>query len=344
MNVKKLFLLAALALVAASCAKTEIDAPAQEQGRTLTLTASLPADGPESRMAYATDGRTPHGLTLKWAAGDKLHLCFVHGGQYYHADTEALEASHITTDGKRANFTVTVPAAIPADAAFDFHAVYQKINTWTNNNGGYFETGTANYIFEDNEEQCITLDREGSSQKGIIRPALRYTQKNATAATLGSMAFEHMGWVLALTFTNSSGAEMDLPASLRLRYDRESPTSFIWNGFHGFNTVKTDLNSGTASSSTSGWDSKACVHFEINFVGYTWHPLYGQKLAAGASITLYRWVISTPQIEPMLGYLQRIGAQSENRTVTQLPSKTVENGKVYHVRLEWDGSALQWRE
>ncbi len=342
MNIKKLFLLAALALIAASCAKNEIDAPAQ--GRTLTLAATLPADGPESRMTYAPDSRTPHGLTLKWAAGDKLHLCFVHGGQYYHADTEALEASHITTDGKRANFTVTVPAAIPADAAFDFYAVYQKINTRSPYNGGYFEAGTANYIFEDYEEQCITLDREGNTQKGIIRPALRYTQKNATAATLGSMAFEHMGWVLALTFTNSSGAEMDLPASLRLQYDRESPTSFIWNGFHGFNTVKTDLNSGTASSSASGWNSKACVHFDINIAGYNWLPLYGQKLAAGASITLYRWVISTPQIEPMRGYMMRIGAQSENRTVTPLFSKTVQSGKVYHVRLEWDGSALQWRE
>lgn len=332
---KKIFFFAVIALVAAGCAKTEIEAPAQTERRTIALSATLPADESDARMTY-----TPDGTTLKWSAGDTLMLCFVHGANYHHNKAPIVPAS-ISVDGKKASFTVTVPEEIPSGAAFTFHAVYQQTSTYSPTNGGYFEAGTAKYVFENFEEECITLDKPTTDEdkSGIIRPALCHTQTNATATTLNNISFRHLGWVMALHLKNSSITDLNLPTNLRMQYENESPSSFIWNGCHNNNTVTFDLSSNTVSSSTANWRDKASVYFGIN--EYDWQPLYNSTLAAGASITLYRWLIGTPDIEPMRGYISFSG--NEVRTATLFPSRTkVQPGKVYHVYMKWNGTTLEW--
>lgn len=341
---QKIFFLAALALLAASCAKNEIDAPAQEQGRTLTLAATLPGEpnDPETRVALQSDGATPHGLLLKWEANDKLYLNFKHGGTFHRTDAPIVPGS-ISANGKTASFTITVPDAIPAGVPFDLYGVHQKERTWGGNNGGYFEKGQNNnvYVCEEQEEECITLDKMGGAQKGIARPVLTFAQKGITADAIAPIAFEHRGWMMALHFKNASAAEIDLPISLKFQYIRASETSFIWNGYHGTNTVMIDLDN-DAVSTTSSWSSKACVKFTIN--EYDWLPLYRQKLGAGETIVLYRWAISTPAIDKMYatGIISGADRDSQNSPNGKyLPAKTVEKGKVYHTYMTWDGTHLK---
>ena len=61
-------------------------------------------------------------MDMKWETGDKLMLNFKYNGSYYKADAPIVPAS-ISGDGKTAQFTITVPSEIPADATFaaEFH-------------------------------------------------------------------------------------------------------------------------------------------------------------------------------------------------------------------------------
>ena len=74
---------------------------------------------------------------------------------------------------------------------------------------------------------------------------------------------------------------------------------------------------------------------------YNWLLLYGQKLAAGESIVVYRWVASLPDVPQLIGEaLFRGNAKPE--TPTRTDARTVTNGNVYHIGLIWDGADLTW--
>lgn len=335
------FILAALVMIAAGCSKQEFkEAVQQNNPRIITINASLPSVDSQTRTTLAQDGE---GIVMKWENTDKLYLNFKYGGNFYRADAP-IKAASISADKRQASFTVTLPSAIPDGAAFDLYGVYQKESTRSENNGGYFEKGKNNnvYVFENGEEDCITLDKMGTVQSGIARPAVTFKQIGITATTMAPIVFEHLGWMMALHFKNDSGAQIDLPKTLDFRYVEESSTSFIYNGLHLFSDVSIDLSTGLASSSSTEWEKKARVWFSIN--GYYWLPLFGKKLGAGETIVLYRWLISTPNIDKMYGD----GYISGNFILTDsspdgkyLPAKTVEKGKVYHTYMTWNGTHLK---
>ena len=338
------FILAALVMLAAGgCSKQEFkEAVQQNNTRIITINASLPSVDSQTRTTLAQDGE---GIVMKWENTDKLYLNFKYGGNFYRADAPIKESS-ISADKRQASFTVTLPSAIPDGAAFDLYGVYQKESTLNEHNGGYFEKGKNNnvYVFENGEEGCITLDKMGTTQSGIARPAVAFKQIGITATTMAPIVFEHLGWMMALHFKNDSGAQIDLPGNLSFRYIAMPSTSFIYNGFHISQDVSIDLSNGLVSNGPTSWENKARVRFTINEYGYNWLPLYGEKLGAGETIVLYRWLISTPNIDKMYGD----GYISGNFILTDsspdgkyLPAKTVEKGKVYHTYMTWNGTHLK---
>ena len=312
------FIRAALVMLAAGgCSKQEFkEAVQQNNPRIITINASLPSVDSQTRTTLAQDGE---GIVMKWENTDKLYLNFKYGGNFYRADAP-IKAASISSDKRQASFTVTLPSAIPDGAAFDLYGVYQKESTLNEHNGGYFEKGKNNnvYVFENGEEGCITLDKMGTTQSGIARPAVAFKRIGITATTMAPIVFEHLGWMMALHFKNDSGAQIDLPGNLSFRYIAMPSTSFIYNGFHISQDVSIDLSN--------------------------WLPLYGEKLGAGETIVLYRWLISTPNIDKMYGD----GYISGNFILTDsspdgkyLPAKTVEKGKVYHTYMTWNGTHLK---
>ena len=338
------FILAALVMLAAGgCSKQEFkEAVQQNNTRIITINASLPSVDSQTRTTLAQDGE---GLVMKWENTDKLYLNFKYGGNFYRADAP-IKAASISSDKRQASFTVTLPSAIPDGAAFDLYGVYQKESTWGENDGGYFEKGKNNnvYVFENGEEQCITLDKMGTTQSGIARPAVTFKQIGITATSMAPIVFEHLGWMMALHFKNDSGAQIDLPGNLNFIYVGESSTSFIYNDFHSSKNISIDLSSGLVSKGSTEWGKKAYVRFTINDYSFNWLPLYGEKLGAGETIVLYRWLISTPNIDKMYGD----GYISGNFILTDsspdgkyLPAKTVEKGKVYHTYMTWNGTHLK---
>ena len=336
---------AALALIAAGCSNEELTEAVQNgqdsNARVITLQAAMPEttdEAPATRVTYESDGATVSGVVMTWRNTDKLQLCFKYGGRYYHKEA-AIVPSSISADRKQATFTIEIPAAIPASAAFDFYAVYQQ-NRRGKSASGCFYPGTPNYKFEWGEEQNVTLDHTGSNawNNGIINSVLLYSRTNVTQAELGTLKLDlaHTGWIMAVHLINASGAKVDFPEYVWMKYPTESASSFIWNGLPESYAVKMDVTTGTVTSTSSDWERKAGIYFVVNQAGY---PLYRGRLGIGSTRILYRWVVSTPQIEQMQARMKLPGGTTEYST-NLLPARTVQNGKVYHVFLKWDGTNL----
>ena len=277
-------------------------------------------------------------MDMKWETGDKLMLNFKYNGSYYKADAPIVPAS-ISGDGKTAQFTITVPSEIPADATFDLYGVYQKTNEWTETNGGYFLDGTNTYRLEYSEEQCITYNQLGTIQTGILRPMLKFSQTGVTQSTIGEIALQHTGWVMAVTFRNATSAEMQMPLSIGL--DGES--DWCVNGFPQNNGVDYDCTTGNFSTQKT---KLRLLEYIIN--QYNWLPLSGKTLAAGASYTYYRWIAGSTNVPALTAELQ-INYSTAVQKASTLSAKTTALGKVYHVNVEWNGTnfayvGTQWAE
>ena len=338
--------IAALALIAAGCSNEELTEAVQNgqdsNARVITLQATMPEtadEAPATRVTYESDGATVSGIVMTWRTDDKLLLCFKYGGNYYRKDATIVPGS-ISADGKKAAFTIEMPAEIGDGDSFDFYAVYQKRPYNMNETfGGVFEAGTANYKLVSEDYFGVTLDKEGERGDGIINPMLLFSAQNTTKAGLGTLTLDlaHTGWIMALHLKNSTGAEKQLPAYIRFQYPSESASSFIWNGLHASQSVTMDVTTGEITADYPRWFYKQCVYFAMN--GESFQPLYNQKLAAGASIVFYRWVFSTPQIEQMQVDFEPRGSTPFNAT-NNLPGRTVQNGKVYHTFLNWTNTGV----
>ena len=333
---KTIFTLATFAMIMVACTKENLEIEAQEN-RTFTVSAAMPEanDNAQTRVSLTPDAESgSYGLELKWENDDKLMLCLDHDGTYYHIDASIVPSS-ISNNGKSAQFTITIPTEIPANETFNLFGVYQKTDTG-DNNGGYFKDGSKLFELENGEEQCITLDKMGSSEKGIARPMLYFSQaniENSSEPAIAPINLKHSGWMMALHFKNSSGAEIDMP--LRILLDNPQGTKWAWNGIPSSNTIYFDVSTQAFSYESSTKERDRGLWFKIN--EYNWLPLYGQKLAAGESIVFYRWVASLVEVPQLRGILLPEGNQ-DFTTPTTILAKTVTNGKIYHVYSEWDGT------
>lgn len=320
-------ILTVLTLFTVSCTKTELNLP-KAQDRTIIVSATIPADETASRVSYTTtDGSL--GITLKWNDTDKLMLCFVHNGNYYHKEASIVPNS-ISQEGKKADFKIEVPKEIPAEASFTLHAIYQQTDG-NKDNGGCFEENTAKYFLENREDWCLTLDKPDTKEKnmGIIRPALISTRKDVTTATLNNLSFQHMGWIMALHLQNNTGKDQILPESLSFQSDKNSS---LWNGSHYYYSVNINLDNNQIESKIP---KKNSIMFHIGN-----SPYEGQTIEKGKTIVLYRWLLNTPYTNDMDAYI----VSKEGKSIKApaiLPRKNVKPGTVYHVYLKWSDNKLE---
>lgn len=327
---KIIALFTVLSVFMIGCTKTEVT-PSTESDRTVIVSATIPAEE-TSRVSYDTSGAKLLNISLAWNEEDKLKLCFVHNGKYYYQDA-SLQKGTITEGGKKAKFKFTLPEGIPTGGSFTLHAVYQRTDG-EESNGGYFLKDTEKYVFENCEESRIALKKnENESDAGIIRPTLKYTQENAKLSTLKNMPFEHLGWLMAIHLTNTTNRKINLGSALTLQYKKEdTSSSYIYNGNQSYDLINVDLKTKQIHSEKA--DNKLVLFNIAN------SPFAKETLDPQESIVIYRWLISTPQIEEMSINLY---PQNDAKITasTPLPPKSIENGKVYHVYLKWNDYQLE---
>ncbi len=310
MKTRQILFLAAL--VAAACTK---EAPVSEQ--VIRFRVDAPATV-QTKVTQESDGNTPSGLVFKWESDDKLCLNFEYGGSYYPVDA-AIDAATISADGKEAEFTVTVPSEIPADATFNVYAIYQDEHTWTDGtNRTWNKSGSEPDVFTFSEDanQGTTLDTPGFTGSEIMRPASYGEQKNVTASTLSSFTLSHLGWVMCVHFRNKMTEEVEMPDKITFIAGSEIVAP------------KYSLTSGPLPDNQT---------ISLSVAEYSWSPWSGKSIAAGEEEVYYRWVC-TPASVPEL----RVDVSWAPTYTSEeiLPARTVTPGKVYHVYLNWDGSKV----
>ena len=268
-------IIALFALIVTGCTK---EFP-QEENEPRTVVVSVNMESPEdTRVSLTSTATTPHGLSLQWEEGDKLMLCFEHNfSNFYHNDAPMVPGS-IRNGGKVADFIITIPTEIPDDAKFNLYAVYQKTDG-DDTNGGYFKPGTREYVFEDYESLCITLNQPGY----IPRPMLYFSKKNITKTAnpdIGTITLNHSGWILAYHLKNSTGLTIGYPWYMSLY----SEQSWVANGqgtndglrFNFFNNKFQGGGGGT-------------LNLNINSPYYPQAPYFSAQLPNGGVVTFYRW-------------------------------------------------------
>ncbi len=131
MKIKILFIALILPVLLTGCIQDYITHPV-EGGDTITIIAGLPGES-ASASGYGTDmpdtrvGLAEEGLDVKlnWEVGDKIYLVFEEGSSWIRKgkDSVTLTSANIINEGKKASFSVTVPAAI-TEETFNLYMVY----------------------------------------------------------------------------------------------------------------------------------------------------------------------------------------------------------------------------
>jgi hypothetical protein len=134
---------------------------------------------------------------------------------------------------------------------------------------------------------------------------------------------------MAIHFKNNTSAQINLPQFIAFGKDN---LNWVLNGDYPVATTSFDFSSNTFSSSSS---SRGWLYLNINEESSS--PLYGGKLAAGASTVFYRWVAINDTSIPTLNGEIWIGSWTYKITQNMLPARTIEYGKTYHVYTTWDG-------
>ncbi len=327
---KKLFIIAALfALFLTGCAKDNSEIETEPKMVTVSVTMTSPDDD-GTRVSLTPDGLIPHGFILKWETTDKLMLCFeyIDGAttEYFYGNAN-IDPNSIINDGKTADFTFTVPQAIPLNQNFNLYAVYQKTNN-DGNDGGYFVPNTKKYFLEQSESTYITLNQPTNP-----RPMLYYSKGNiANTANpdIGPINLSHAGWMMALHFKNISANTIDLPLYI---YFSALVATCVHNGDHP--TLSTtyfdfDFSSNCFFSSTPDEQN---IYLSINKPNM---PLYGGTLAPNESIIFYRWIASGLDYGKLEGFIEFPNGKKDV-FANLYSARPVTYGKVYHFYTTWDG-------
>lgn len=339
MQMKKIiiFCTAILSLLVMGCAKTEVEQPVAKKN-IITVSASMPDQKDNSRgYTLGSDYGSASSIILGWDYTDKLKLCFEQDGNFYHQEA-SIQSNSITEKGKKAKFTFEIPVGISSTKPFNLYAIYQKTDN-DKTNGGYFQNNSAKYILEYNEESCITLSNERSTEHntGVIRPALKSVHQNITADELRNLSFTHLGWIIAVHIKNTAGKEMQKPQSFQLKYPESISTdSHIYNGSPSLSPVSIDLTKNGEIVSQAA--NQNTILFD-----FTKTPLRNNTLKKEEELIIYRWLLSTEKIEKLEAFLEpELRETLELKGDSAFPNKDkVENGKVYHIRINWSEERIE---
>lgn len=195
MKIKASTFLAALALIMASCTNKNEPAVVETAStpsptQQLTLTASMPDDGSQTRLALAET--TESNISVKWKDGDKLNLCFVSNSGTVVKTVSDVPVTNIREDGKKADFAIDIPTGITEP--FNLYGVYGAAFNGADTKEILFPATPIRAALTDSEPLCV----------------MRFAAEGLTAASSVSVTFSHLGAILGVWLTNSTATNYTL--------------------------------------------------------------------------------------------------------------------------------------
>ncbi len=292
------------ALLLSSCT-SEVSKLDGQRDNVFTLTASMPAGRPETRLALT---ETDEGnISVKWKEGDKISLCFVSGETV--RTLSDIAVTNIREDGKKADFSFALPEGITAP--FDLYGIY----------GAAFKSDNNSVVLLNaNEDEEVTLDYVAP------RSAMRFALKDITdAASLPGVTFEHLGSIMKEEITNGSATGITVN-SISIIGDKYGYNWAYGSSGEGKN-AEYDLATGTYTDTRE----QPSLMFS---------PVNGKTIATGGKESFYRWFIPTETPDNTKSFSLMLNHDG-GTGMLNLPYKEFGKGKHYRLKLWWDGTNLK---
>jgi hypothetical protein len=294
----KIFFIAIVTLfISIGCTDREVTGePKTDTRQTITFTAAMPDDGTKTRVALAETEASD--ISVTWKSGDVISLCFVSGGTVKTLSGIAL--TNIRENGKKADFSFSLPEGI--GYPYDLYGIYGAPLA-TDSKTVTFPAATSGSALSDSEPVCV----------------MRFAAENITAATSVSVGFAHLGALLGVWLTNTTGTDHSL-TSLSL----SGNDSYNWL-YNAAGQAAYDIASGTFTDNKAG----ATITFPLGS---------GIEITAGATTKVYRWIVPTATPDAS----KTITATLNGTPMPQaLPAKAFTAGKYYRLKLAWTGT--EWK-
>lgn len=317
MTKKHLFILLLFAgLLFAGCNNNDdiyAPEPADRTIRTLKVTASIPIDDEIGTRVTASQKEGSKDIELRWKEGDKIQLYFKQGETI--TEGEEVEVQAISSDGKRAEFNVSVPAGITG--TFDLYGVHGVQSVIADNT---ILLDALPSIFLDPIEE--------------ISVPIYFKAEGLTNVERINVAFRHYGALQVLTFKNDSFTRIDEILMVA------APTSYTSGGSGEFGYYFRDFG-----------ESKSLVYDVISGETSLRQIDFGDRLLetitipASTSIKIAQWVVPNGNIpdELTLGMMMT-DTPSTILSKNTKPKRTgpLQPGHAYHLYAVWDGTDLSF--
>lgn len=302
------------ALIFVGCAENEIietDGSAPKSGvKTFILTASMPSDGSNTRIALTPGAGNYPSIALRWEEGDQVDLCLVQGENKVKQTVTVKNISQ--PDGKRAEFEVTVPPDFTGPT-FDVYGIY--------GGGGLDDThpDQAHISPENirvNPPVALTGDNSLQSKKMVV---LTFQQEGVSMASPNvDGSFSHLGSMICLRLKNSGNELLNTEGKIFILSSFDA-SQWQVNGDYSFNiTAGANFNEGENDIQLT---SK-------------------QTIASGQTTELWTWLVPTGNSTGSLDFWMYDADNSAyGRSDNFLPGRNnLQPGKTYYINIEWNGT------
>ncbi len=310
---------------------TEENTEPQVEGQTITLTATMPDEGPATRVALTPDEKN---INLTWQSGDRLQFAIVQGA-IKEKVVVALVAGNITNDGKTVSFNIPLPTdeGFDENEDFDLYGLY-GFESATPEAGGLSDANPTNVILTKNPGN-VSNTLTAVQNRGDVM--LYFKEEGVNTLNLPeTVSFQHLGSLFAISFNNTETASAASATQIRLvgvDDDGNELTTGNWAYNNGAGGQLFDLTGEQFQNPTSGGN-------HISFA------LAGSSFTVEQTTTFWGWYPLQPGASwPAL--ILQITDSSGDAIISsvnfkpQRPSAPVA-GKVYHFYARWDGSALNF--
>lgn len=314
MKQKIFFALFLGALILAGCAENEIIDTNRSadvlQGKTFTLTATMPGDGPDTRIALTPGQGNYPAVTLRWEEGDRIELCLVQAGKKVKQTVTVKNISQ--PDGKTAEFEVTVPSDFTA-STFDVYGIYGG-GGLSDANPAQANISPANIT--DNPPVALTGENSLQSKKMV---ALTFSQTGvSTASPDVNASFAHLGSMICLRLKNTGSELLNTEGKV---FVLSSSNSSQWQVYGNYSFDITAGANFTAGETDARFASE-------------------QAIASGQTAELWTWIVPTGNNTGSLDFWMYDAANSAyKRSNNFLPGRdNLQAGRTYYINAEWNGS------
>ncbi|HZK24881.1 MAG TPA: leucine-rich repeat domain-containing protein, partial [Oscillospiraceae bacterium] len=303
-----------MVLVAACNTHDDLLVNQPQQTRTLTLTATMPHDGPTTRVAL--EKKDDNSIALTWQDGDELQLLFV---QNDIKEKAIATIKNITEEGKKAQFDIVLPTNIN-DGNFTLYGIY--------GGGGLDDANPAIVKLPANPGSATSL-ADVQTRKDVM---LYFKSTNIDAAKpTAAVSFEHLGSLLNITLKNKSTTPLTNIKEVRL----------VGTGGDGKWAYNHNQGAQTYNLLTGEFENKGSAGNYLSFAAPS------NSLAGDAEITFWGWNPPLPDKNWPELKLELWGETTVTSiTANSKPARgsAIAAGRAFYFYAIWDGSKVSFTD